>query len=150
MTDEPAACPMPDRTLDDEVRKILGSMKRIAVVGMSSNPERPSREVGFYLKSRGFEILPVHPKEREIEGIEVYSSLREIPAEKRPQIVDIFVAGERTGPVVEAAAEIGAEVLWFQPGAESPESEKRGRELGLRVVSGVCTMAEHKRLFGTS
>ena len=61
----------------------------------------------------------------------------------------MFIAGERTGPVVEQAAEIGAKIAWFQPGAENEQAEQRARDLGLEVFSGVCPKAEHERLFST-
>ena len=65
-----------------------------------------------------------------------------------PQIVDLFVAAARQGDVVEQAHAMGARAVWFQPGTENPPLEERARELGLEVVSGKCTMAEHRRLFG--
>jgi len=150
MTDptEGASCPMPDRDLDARTREVLGQPRVVAVVGMSPNPARPSTEVALYLKERGFTIVPVHPKATEIEGLKVYPDLRSIPAELKIDIVDLFVGGERTAPVVEQAAAIGAPIVWFQPGAEHPPTEARARELGLEVFSGTCTMAEHKRLFG--
>ena len=145
---EGAACPMPDRSMDGRLREILGKPRVIAVVGMSSNPARPSNEVGIYLRQQGFTIIPVHPKEKEIEGLRVYPDLLSIPEDAGIEIVDLFVAGERTAPIVEQAARIGALIIWFQPGAEHPPSEDRARELGLEVISGKCTMAEHRRLFG--
>lgn len=148
MTDEGASCPMPDRDQDARVRQVLGQPQVVAVVGMSPNPARPSTEVALYLQERGFLIVPVHPKAAEIEGLKVYPDLASIPSDVKIDIVDLFVAGPRTAPVVEQAAAIGAPIVWFQPGAEHPETEARARELGLEVFSGTCTMAEHRRLFG--
>jgi len=148
--DEPvsgAACPMPDRSADARLKEILGTPRVVAVVGMSSKRDRPSNEVGLYLKGHGFTIIPVHPKEKEIDGMRVYPDLLSIPREADVEIVDLFVAGERAAPLVEQAARIGASIVWFQPGAEHPPSEARARELGLEVISGKCTMAEHRRLF---
>lgn len=148
MSDEGASCPMPDRSHDARVREVLGQPRTVAVVGMSPKPERPVHEVALYLRDRGFTIVPVHPSETEIEGMKVYPDLASIPSEIAIDIVDLFVAGPRTAPVVEQAAAIGAPIVWFQPGAENPQSEARARELGLEVFSGSCTMAEHKRLLG--
>ena len=142
-----ASCPMPDRSQDLRMREILGEQRVVAVVGMSTNRERPSNEVGLYLQEQGFTIIPVHPKASEIEGLRTYPNLLAIPPEAGVEIVDLFVAGEQTGPLVEQAAQIGASVVWFQPGAEHPPAEARARELGLEVISGKCTMAEHRRLF---
>ena len=130
------------------MREILGKPRVIAVVGMSPNRERPSNEVGLYMQEQGFTIIPVHPKASEIEGLRAYPDLLAIPSEAGVEIVDLFVAGERTGPMVEQAAQIGAPIVWFQPGAEHPATELRAYALGLEVISGKCTMAEHRRLFG--
>jgi len=148
MADDANTCPMPNRSGDDRLRELLGTPCTIAVVGMSSNRERPSNEVGIYLRDQGFTIIPVHPKETEIEGMKVYADLESIPSDIKVTIVDLFVAGPRTGPLVDQAAKIGAPVIWFQPGAENAESEARAREIGMEVFSGTCTKADHMRLFG--
>jgi len=137
---------MPDRTLDDRIRTWLGQPRVIAVVGMSPKPERPSNEVGIYLAEHGFTAIPVHPKAAEIGGLKAYPDLASIPRPLEVEIVDLFVSGERTLAVVEQAAAIGAKLVWFQPGAEYPPAEARARELGLEVISGPCTKAEHMRL----
>jgi uncharacterized protein len=141
-----AHCPMPDRSLDDRIRDWLGQPRVIAVVGMSPKPERPSNEVGLYLAEHGFTAIPVHPRATEIGGLKAYPDLASIPTPPAIEIVDLFVGGERTMPVVEQAAAVGARLVWFQPGAEHPPAEARARELGLEVISGPCTMAEHRRL----
>ena len=145
-TDE--ACPLPSRGGEERIKEILTPPRTIAVVGMSPKVERPSYEVGCYLRDHGFDVIPVHPKAGEIAGLKAYPDLGSIPRDREVEVVDLFVAGERTLPVVEAAARIGAKIVWFQPGAENPEAEARGRALGLEVISGRCSMAEHKRLFG--
>lgn len=141
------ACPIPLRGDDERIGRILDSARVIAVVGMSSKPRRPSRDVGLYLRDKGYAIVPVHPREKEIEGMTVYPDLASIPAERGPiDLVDLFVSGEKTMEAVEQAARIGARVVWFQPGAEYEPAERRAAELGLEVVSGRCTMADHRRL----
>ncbi len=139
---------MPNRADDDRIRGILRSVRTIAVVGMSSKPNRPSLEVGMYLRDHGYEIVPVHPRERAIAGMTVYGDLESIPRDRRIDLVDLFVSGEKTLPVVEQASRIGAKWVWFQPGAEYEPAERRARELGLEVVSGRCTMGDHRRLMG--
>jgi predicted CoA-binding protein len=141
--------PNPDAITDDDVRELLTSIRTIAVVGMSSKPHRPSRGVGLYLKKQGYTIIPVHPREKSIDGMRVYPDLESIRGEEASiDLVDLFVSGEKTAPVVEQAACIGARAVWFQPGAEYPPAQDRARELGLVVVSGRCTMADHSRLLG--
>jgi uncharacterized protein len=150
MSDETGdACPWnPDRSQDERKRELLGTPRVVAVVGMSSNRERPSNYVARYLMDHGFTVLAVNPTLSEVEGLKAYPDLRSIPKETKVELVDLFVAPQRTMPVVEQAAEIGAPVVWFQPGAEHAPAEERARALGLEVFSGTCTKAEHERLLG--
>lgn len=145
-TDE--ACPIPSKDQDARVREILGQPRTIAVVGMSPKKERPSNEVGLYLREHGFTVIPVHPSAKEINGLKVYPDLEAIPPEYKVEIVDLFVAGKPTLKSVEEAAKIGAKIVWFQPGTENPEAEKRARDLGLEVFANRCTKADHERFFG--
>jgi predicted CoA-binding protein len=147
MVDQSDACPLPSEDLDARVKEILGTPRTVAVVGMSPKPERPSHDVGLYLKSQGFNIIPVHPKAEEIGGLKVYPHLEAIPKEQKVEIVDLFVSGEATLKAVEQAVRIGAKIIWFQPGTENPEYETRAGELGLEVISGRCTKADHQRFF---
>ncbi|MFH1743116.1 MAG: CoA-binding protein [bacterium] len=140
------SCPMPRRDQDELVRTILGRAQTVAIVGMSPNPDRPSHEVGLYLRQYGYIVIPVHPKAKEIAGLQAYPDLDAIPADQGVDIATLFVAGERTGPIIEQVARTGAKVVYFQPGAENAASEERARELGLQVFSGRCIMADHTRL----
>lgn len=149
MGDNPdASCPLPQAGDDKPIKEMLSQPRVVAVVGMSPKPERPSNEVGLFLHGRGFTVIPVHPKAEEIGGLKAFPSLDAIPGDQKIDIVDLFVSGERTLPVVEQAAKVGATQIWFQPGAEYAPAEEKARELGLFVVSGRCTMAEYKRLIG--
>jgi len=144
---DPPACPMPDPTQDDRLRSILSQASTVAVVGMSGRPDRPSREVGLYLRDHGYQVLPVHPREKEIDGLVVYPDLPSLPADVQVDIVDLFINPSHQDAVIEQAIELDASVIWFQPGAENPAGEERAREAGIEVVSGHCIMAEHRRRF---
>jgi len=85
---------------DERKREILGEPRVIAVVGMSPNRDRPSNVVARYLKEHGHTIIPVHPTVAEVEGLRAYPDLRSIPASAHVEVVDLFVAPRRTGPVV--------------------------------------------------
>ncbi len=140
-------CPITPKAEFERQVQILKSIKNIAVVGMSPDPMRPSNEVGMYLLKMGYKIFPVHPSAREINGIKVFSSVSQvIDAEFRDttesiDLVDLFVAGDRTGPIVEEAFRLGIRRVWFQPGAENPKIEKWAKDHGMEVVSHSCTMA---------
>src|SRR5258708_37680463 len=78
----------------DAVAQILRGVKTIAVVGLSSNPMRPSYGVAEYLKTAGYRIIPVNPNETEVLGEKAYARLEDIP--EQVDIVDVFRrAGER-------------------------------------------------------
>ena len=145
--DQPSeACPLPPAGDDARIREILSRPLTVAVVGMSPKTDRPSYEVGMYLHEHGFRILPVHPAAERIGGLPVYKDLESLPEGVRVDLVDLFVAGARVMPVVEQAAKIGAPIIWFQPGTENDEAQARAAELGMEVIAGRCTMADHRRL----
>jgi len=140
--------PPEEREENKRIKELLGIPRTMAVVGMSPRLERPGRQVRTYLHTAGFEVVPVHPTAHDVSGLRAYRSLVDIPREKQVDLVDVIVSAEHAGPVAEQASEIGAKVIWFQPGAENPEEEQRARELGLEVFSGRCIMADHLRLIG--
>jgi predicted CoA-binding protein len=129
----------------DPVGDLLGSNKTIAVVGLSSNPRRPSHDVAAYLKTAGYRIIPVNPNETEVLGEKAYARLEDIP--ERVDIVEVFRRPEGVPPVVESAIGIGAKVLWLQQGITSPASEK-AKAAGMVVVEDACMLVEHKRRRG--
>jgi len=128
--------------------QMLRQVKRIAVIGMSPNTDRPSHEVGVYLHEQGYEVVPVHPAAKTIAGLTVQPTLTAAATTGAIDLVDLFVAGERTLPLVREAHSLGIKRVWFQPGAENDEAEKVARELSLEVVSHACTMAVLKRANG--
>src|SRR5262249_3140336 len=99
---------------DPSLRSILGSAKTIAVVGLSSTPERYSFEVASYLQRHGYRIVPVNPNETEVLGERAYPSLLAIPRDIAIDAVDVFRRSEETPDVARDAVAIGAKVLWLQ------------------------------------
>ena len=129
---------------DPELRSILGEARTIAVVGLSSNPERESFGIARYLQEKGYRIVPVNPNETEVLGEKVYASLLEIPEEV--DAVNVFRRAEYTPEVAEQAVAIGAKALWLQEAIISDEARRIAEESGLKVVMGVCIMQIHRRL----
>ena len=127
----------------DAVAQILRGVKTIAVVGLSSNPMRPSYGVAEYLKTAGYRIIPVNPNETEVLGEKAYARLEDIPAQV--DIVDVFRRAEEVPAVAESAIRIGAKVLWMQLGIENGGAAERARAAGLVVVENACLVVEHKR-----
>jgi len=126
------------------VTEILKSSRTIAVVGLSSNPMRPSNGVAAYLKRAGYRIIPVNPGESEVLGEKCYARLEDVP--EKIDIVDIFRRSEYVPEIVESAIRIGAQTVWMQEGVVHEEAAERAREAGLKVVMDRCTLKEHRKM----
>lgn len=143
-------CELPAfRTSDVEAAKLLQRYKTVAVVGCSTNPDKPSHRVPKYLKEHGYRILPVNPsaKGQPLLGETVVGSLQEITVPV--EIVDIFRPAKDVPPIVEAAISIGAKVVWMQEGIVNNEAAKRAQAAGLSVVMDKCMMKIHRAEPGT-
>jgi uncharacterized protein len=126
-----------------EITEIVRTYRVVAVVGLSSDPSRPSYQVAKYLQEHGFRIVPVNPGCQEILGERCYAGLRDIPFPV--EIVDIFRKVEAIPGIVDDAIAVGAKVVWMQQGLEEPGAARRAREAGLRVVMDRCLKIEHNQ-----
>ena len=126
--------------------RILQEGKTIAMVGLSSNPFRPSHFAAIYMLAEGYTVIPVNPRETEILGQRCYASLSDIPVPV--DIVDIFRDPKAVPPIVEEAIAIKAKVVWMQLGVIHEAAAARAREAGLEVVMDACVKIEHARFFG--
>jgi predicted CoA-binding protein len=131
---------------DEEIKDTLRHFKTVAVIGISPKEDRPSHIVASYLKSKGYQIIPVRPDGEEILGEKVYHSLSEIPQEIGVDVVDIFRRSEDVPPIVEEAIQRGAKVVWMQEGVIHKEAGERAEKAGLKVVMDRCMKKEHQRL----
>ena len=131
---------------DAELRSILGDARTIAVVGLSSRPDRPSYDVARYLQEHGYRIVPVNPNETEVLGERSFPSLADIPPDIEVDVVDVFRRAEDTPPIARAAIERGAKVLWLQDGIVNAEAQRIGEDAGLTVIMGVCIKRTDERL----
>ena len=126
---------------------MLRSARRIAVVGASSNPSRPSFGVFRYLVERGYDCVPINPNESEVLGVRAFGTLAEAVAETGPfDIVDVFRRSELCVPHAQEAAAAGAACLWLQLGVVNWEAARIADEAGLGVVMDRCTAIEHRRI----
>ena len=131
---------------DRELRILLGEARTIAIVGLSSRPDRPSNEIARYLQRKGYRIVPVNPNETEVLGERAYASLLDLPADPPIDVVDVFRRASETPPVARDAVAIGAKVLWLQEGIVNEEAYRIASEAGLDVIMGVCIRHEKQRL----
>jgi uncharacterized protein len=126
--------------------RILERYRRIALVGLSSNPFRPSHFAATYLMAEGYDVIPVNPRESRILGRECYASLAEVPGPV--EVVDVFREPAAVPGIAEEAIRAGAKVLWLQLGVIHEEAAARARAAGLQVVMDRCMKIEHARFFG--
>lgn len=131
---------------DRELRILLGDARTIAVVGLSSRPDRPSHGIAAYLQRRGYRIVPVNPNETEVLGERAYATLRDIPPDVHIDVVDVFRRSDETPGIARDAVAIGAKVLWLQEGIVNDEAYRIATEAGLDVIMGVCIRDTNERL----
>ncbi|MHB0976538.1 MAG: CoA-binding protein [Candidatus Aquicultorales bacterium] len=129
---------------DDRIRRIIKTCRRIAVVGLSDDPVKPSYQVSKYLKDHGYVVIPVNPSMTEWMGEKSYPDVASIP--ERPDIVVVFRRPERAVQFVKQTAAAGVPVVWLQESVGSEEAERLAGELGLEIIMDKCIKKEHHRL----
>lgn len=133
-------------TQDRELRALLKRARTVAVVGLSSRPDRPSFQVAAYLQRNGYRIVPVNPSETEVLGETAYPSLLELPEDVHVDVVDVFRRAEHTPEIARQAVAVGAKTLWLQEGIVSDEAAAIASDAGLDVIMGVCMRHVRQRL----
>ena len=130
---------------DDEIRDILLTTRRIAVVGASARPERPSYGVAGFLVGRGYAVTPVNPglAGRSLHGTAVAPNLG---AAGPLDMVDVFRRSQDAGAVVDEAIRLGARTVWLQLGVIDDAAGERARAAGLLFVQDRCPVIEWRRL----
>ena len=133
---------------DAKLRDILSTVRTIAMVGASSNWNRPSYFVMKYLQGKGYRVIPVNPGTagKEQLGEKIYASLRDIP--DKIDMVDVFRASDQVGPIVDDAIAIGAKIVWMQLGVRNDAAGAKAEAAGLDVVMNRCPKIEFGRLGG--
>lgn len=136
-----------------ELRRILGTCRTIAVVGLSPQWHRPSFFAAKYMQEHGYRIVPVNPSATEILGERCYPSVTAAAAAlaqegRRIDMVDCFRRSADIPPIADEAIAIGARCLWLQIGVVDEASAAKARAAGLDVVMDRCVKIEHARLFG--
>jgi len=144
MTDDSPITPAPKRLGRDDLLRIYRESRTIAVVGASTNADRPAHYVPLYLQSQGYRIIPVSLRGGEIFGERVRRSLAEI--DEPIDIVEVFRPADEGPQVARDAARIGAKVVWFQPGTQSGNASTIAAAAGLSVITRLCMGTTHGTL----
>lgn len=129
--------------LEETIKKVINEKKRIAVVGLSDNPERTSYMVTEAMQNAGYEIIPVNPMIKEWKGIPAVRSLKEIDG--HVDIVNVFRQSKYLPEIAKETVEIGADVLWAQLGVENEEAKEYAEKHGVTVIMNRCIKVEHAK-----
>ncbi len=127
----------------ETIERILHDCRTIAVVGLSSNPSRPSNGVSSYMRRHGYKVVPVNPNETEVFGEKAYPDLASVS--QTIDLVDVFRRSDKAGHAVDEAIAIGAKAVWLQEGVIDQAAALRALAAGLLVVMDRCWLKEHVR-----
>ena len=127
----------------ETIRRILDECRTIAVVGLSSDPSRPSNSVSGYMRRQGYRVIPVNPNETTVFGEKSYPDLSAVP--EKIDLVDVFRRPNEAGKAVDEAIAVGAKAVWLQEGVIDSAAAQRAVDAGLLVVMDRCWLKEHIR-----
>ena len=142
-TTDGEACRLPSAASSSSDRDAVSRMlagRRIAVVGLSDSPYRPSYDVAAYLRSAGYEVVPVNPTHQTVMGLRCYPSLADVPG--AIDVVNVFRRPEYCADVAAEAVEVGAKGIWLQSGITSDEARQIARRAGVDYVEDRCLKVE--------
>ena len=122
---------------------ILTTYTTIVVVGLASNPEKPSHWVSEYMRGHGYRIIGVNPDETEVFGQPCYPDLASVP--EPVDFVDVFRRPQFCADVARDAVAAGAKVIWLQQGIISAEARRIAEDAGITYVENRCVKSEHAR-----
>ena len=132
----------------ETIKRILDECRTIAVVGLSSNPLRPSNSVSAYMRRSGYRVIPINPNETEVFSLKAYPNLAQVP--EQIDLVDVFRRSDQAGNAVDEAISVGAKAVWLQEGVIDSAAAKRASDAGLLVVMDRCWLKEHIRSIRSS
>jgi uncharacterized protein len=132
---------------DDGIEAVLRRIRRIAVIGASNDPGRPSFGVFRTLVAWGFECVPINPNVADVQGVPAFATVIQAADATGPfDLVDVFRRSELCVPHAEEAVAVGATCLWLQLGVVNWEAARIANDAGLDVVMDRCTAIELGRI----
>ncbi|MFL6436719.1 MAG: CoA-binding protein [Terriglobales bacterium] len=126
----------------DEIGELLLRAKTIAVVGLSSDPMRPSFGVSQYMQRKGYRVIPVNPNESSVLGEKAYDNLADVP--ETIHIADVFRRSEFVPALVDEVIRLKIPALWLQEGVVHQAAAKKARDAGVIVIMDRCILKEHR------
>jgi predicted CoA-binding protein len=129
----------------DEILDVLERSRRVAVIGMSRDPQKPARRIPSYLAANGYEIIPVNPHAARILGKPTRPTLAEVT--ELVDMVLLFRPSDQVGPFIrDAAARPERPVIWLQEHIRSDEEAEEARAQGITVIQDLCIFKIHREL----
>jgi predicted CoA-binding protein len=123
--------------LQDLIKEFM-AQKKFAVVGATDNPEKYGHQILVNLRKRDYEVYPVNPRLKEIEGVKCYATLTDLPV--KVDVVDFVVPPSATEAILKECVALGLSRIWLQPGSESQAAINYCKDNKLKVVHDVCVM----------
>jgi len=124
----------------------INTIKTIAIIGLSDNPDRPSFEVAQYLINQGYKIIPVNPNISQVFGQKSYPNLASIPIDINIDIIDVFRKSEEITSIVQEIIDSGRKsIIWLQEGIENKDAVNLAKKHELEISSGICLMKFHQQ-----
>ena len=123
--------------MQDLIKEFM-AQKKFAVIGATDNPGKYGNQIVKNLKGRGYEVYPVNPKLKELEGLRCYAAIGDVPV--KVDVVDFVVPPAVTEQVLEQCKKLGLDRIWLQPGSESEKAINYCLENNMKVVHDVCVM----------
>ena len=142
-TNQPGSMKQSHPPTADDIKKVLGQVKTVAVIGLSDDPAKPAHGVSSFLQQKGYKIVPVHPKAATALGEKAYPSIAAIP--DKVDMIYMFRAADAAGGVVDEAIAKGARAVWMPEGVVNDDAAAKGRAAGLAVVMDRCAKKELSR-----
>src|SRR5262245_26128949 len=125
----------------EQIRKLLGDVKTIAVVGFSPKPARAANNIARAMQRYGFRIIPVRPGLSEGLGETAYPDLASVPG--KIDVVNVFRNGMYIPAIVDDCLRLGLRFIWMQERAVNEEAACRARDGGMNVVMDRCILSDY-------
>lgn len=134
------------------IDEMLTNAKTIAVLGMSDKTYRASHNIGRYLASQGYRVVPVNPvlSELAVDGkvLTSYPTLEDavtaVAAEGgKIDLVDVFRASEHVPAIVDDVIRLNIPYLWLQDEVIHDEAVARAEAAGVKCIQNDCIFREH-------
>lgn len=129
---------------EPNIKEILTNYKKVAVVGISRQPFKISRQIAEYLSENGFDVVGVNPAFDDADGIKVYPKLADIP--DNIDIVNVFMRSENVPDIIQDVLQKNPKVLWLQLGIRNDEAVKPVIKKGIITIQDRCIKVEHQML----